>query len=628
MTDRKKISFFLLLLTLCSCSTKTSGSSALSSSYASDGSSAKNSHVNEISSFTKQDRLDVLSDYDAETEEDFSGVTNVIDASTLPDGEVRKITDGGTYLLKGKNENARIVVDSTEEVKLILDNIELSSNTDAPLEIKNASSMTIHVAGKTKNYLTDTASSTSEACLLCKKVKLSIEGEGYLYVTSNGLEDNDAGVGIQSAKGLDIKESHIIVFSTSHALNAKAGVTVSSAQLYLTSKKDGIHSKVGGVTINASTIDSETYGDGIDAALDVSLVDVTDHFVTIGNFVVYDSSLDTDGSIYEDSKYILQNGEYKKISSDDMNRYKTRYYLEQKCKGVKSEAKVTIDGGSHYFYTTDDGIASDTEIDVLSGNYSFYTSDQAINSDQLLNIGKENEKSSDLSISIYHSYEGIQGGNVHFYDGNVLIYSDDDGINATSDTLTSVSMNFHEGSSVYVFADGDGIDSNGDINMSGGSLFVFGPTENDNGALDFDGKFTYTGGLLLAVGSPNMAQVPSTDSCNVVSYTSGGWSTGDIFSIRVDTITVSFLLMKDYFSMNVILGDGDKLVTGKNVEIYRNLTFDGNVTFHDYVYLGEFDTTGKEGTSSTVSSGLTRIGSSSNPGGGNQPGGPGGGKRP
>ena len=62
------------------------------------------------------------------------------------------------------------------------------------------------------------------------------------------------------------------------------------------------------------------------------------------------------------------------------------------------------------------------------------------------------------------------------------------------------------GGSVKINAGGDGVDTNGDIKMTGGSLTVFGPTNNGNGAIDYAGSFEMTGGTLLAVGSAGMSQ--------------------------------------------------------------------------------------------------------------------------
>lgn len=69
-----------------------------------------------------------------------------------------------------------------------------------------------------------------------------------------------------------------------------------------------------------------------------------------------------------------------------------------------------------------------------------------------------------------------------------------------------------KGGKLTVDARGDGLDSNGSIEMSGGVVIVNGPTENMNGALDYDGSFLISGGTLVAAGSAGMAQEPSVDS--------------------------------------------------------------------------------------------------------------------
>ncbi|MPN46919.1 hypothetical protein SDC9_194518 [bioreactor metagenome] len=59
---------------------------------------------------------------------------------------------------------------------------------------------------------------------------------------------------------------------------------------------------------------------------------------------------------------------------------------------------------------------------------------------------------------------------------------------------------------------GDGVDSNGSIVMTGGQVYVSGPTNDGNGALDYDRSFEISGGELIAAGSSGMAQVPSSSS--------------------------------------------------------------------------------------------------------------------
>ena len=79
------------------------------------------------------------------------------------------------------------------------------------------------------------------------------------------------------------------------------------------------------------------------------------------------------------------------------------------------------------------------------------------------------------------------------------------------------------GGTVVIDADGDGLDSNGSLTISGGLVLVSGPTNSGNGALDYDGSCTVTGGVLIAAGSAGMAQAPgssSTQAVLMITYTS------------------------------------------------------------------------------------------------------------
>ncbi|NLE06017.1 MAG: dockerin type 1, partial [Crenarchaeota archaeon] len=65
---------------------------------------------------------------------------------------------------------------------------------------------------------------------------------------------------------------------------------------------------------------------------------------------------------------------------------------------------------------------------------------------------------------------------------------------------------------IYIDALGDGIDINGYIEMSGGTLIINGPTSDNEGPIDYDSSFSISGGTLIAVGSSGMAQAPSSTS--------------------------------------------------------------------------------------------------------------------
>ncbi len=616
--------------TASSSSSSGNGSGSTSAGGASSSSASTDVKNNNVFSFAEEDAPDIESEYDDQTKETVEGTT--IDVSTLEAGSKKEITEAGTYIITGSNENARIYVNSSGDVKLVLSSLTLTSLTDAPIEVKTAASFEIYLPSGSKSVVSDSENNTSEGAIVVKKTALNITGSGYLYVAGKGLatDEIDSGVGIQAAKGLNIEDAHVIVTeSNSHALNGKAGVSIKDAKVSVTSKADGIHSKEGSIEIEDSTFIADTYGDGADACVTLVLKDAKTHIVTHGTFTLYSSSDDTDGTLSDDAKYIKDGNGYKKISSDDISRYNTRYYLAEKCKGLKADEGVSIEGGDYYIHSDDDSIASDISIDITDGDFVIYTLDQGINSDQTVNIGSSESTANDgdFIIRIFNSFEGIQGGEINFYNGYTYIESDDDGINATSDTLTSVSMNFHDNSIVWINAEGDGIDSNGSITMDGGDLYVFGPTSGGNGSLDFDSSFSISGGNLFAFSQQGMIEVPSSSGANIANINLSSYSSGQVVTIASDTYEFSAILPKSYSSMNIIVA-GDLLVSGSTYSVYT-----GGASSAEYVnsvHVGTANLTGGTSvTSFTVSSGVNNVGSSSGgqggPGGGGQGGGPGGG---
>ncbi len=182
-------------------------------------------------------------------------------------------------------------------------------------------------------------------------------------------------------------------------------------------------------------------------------------------------------------------------------------------KGLKAATDITIHSGTFNIDSNDDAIHSDGTLTINNGKFTIASGDDAIRAGNRLTInGGE--------IDITKCYEGLESYNIDLNGGVVKIKSSDDGINISGGwrvgdveqtidgTLTITGGEYH------IESEGDAVDSNGNIEMSGGTVFAFGPTStgSTDRSIDFDRTFTMTGGLLVGLGYTTDKMKPPAQS--------------------------------------------------------------------------------------------------------------------
>ncbi len=194
-----------------------------------------------------------------------------------------------------------------------------------------------------------------------------------------------------------------------------------------------------------------------------------------------------------------------------------------------------------------------------------------------------------------------------------------DDLQASSDNSLHIN-----GGYIHIDASGDGLDVNGPVTMTGGTVIVSGPTSNGNGngngALDYTGSFKITGGFLVAAGSAGMAQAPdrtSTQASFMVNFETAQPATSLFHIESADgTDILTFSPAKEYQSLVL---SSPELVMGADYSAYTGGSCSGDKACG--LYTGGTYTAGAFMESFTISGTVTVIGAE-NRGMGGFPGGP------
>ncbi|MBP5749846.1 MAG: carbohydrate-binding domain-containing protein [Firmicutes bacterium] len=162
------------------------------------------------------------------------------------------------------------------------------------------------------------------------------------------------------------------------------------------------------------------------------------------------------------------------------------------------DASFVIDGSLTVVITAaEDGINSGTDLTIRNGNVTVSAGDDGIKADYILNIGEEGTDGP--VIDVKKSGEGLEGAVVNITSGTVDVTASDDGINAANSDLTDYAFSINiTGGTVNVSAGADGLDSNGDINITGGlTTIVKAASNGGEGGLDYQGTANIADGCLV-----------------------------------------------------------------------------------------------------------------------------------
>lgn len=398
--------------------------------------------------FTKRD-LEGTYDESEAVKITLSGKTATCDSSNvhIEDGVVT-IKAAGVYVLSGTLTDGTVVVDAGDDdkVQLVFDGVSITAADYAAIYAKNADKVFVTLTEGTENTLTVSGDYVQTDD---NNVDAVIFAKCDLTLGGSGslTVKDTTGHGIVSKDDLVVTSGTYTIDSQDHCLNGKNSVRIADGTFTITCDEDGIHAG------NDDQQDGYIYIEGGDVDISVG-----------------------DDAMHAEGLLIITGGDID---------------ISKSYEGIEGY-KILVTGGDIDVVANDDGFnaARPDSNGQSDGTQSTENDQRQTDSSQRRTNGTETnrpelpEKGDRPGDSGTPGGPGMGAGMDADYDAYILI----------------------TGGTININADGDGIDSNGYLGIAGGSVYVLGPSNNGNGALDYGIYATITGGEMVAVGGSGMEQ--------------------------------------------------------------------------------------------------------------------------
>ncbi len=530
------------------------------------------------------------------------------------DGSVY-ITNGGVYLCSGTLNEGSIVIDAynSSKVYLMFDGVDINCSDNAGVIVKQADKVFLTLKEGSENSITcgDTYSDEALADEINGAIfshdDLTINGSGSLTVTAGYKH------GITSKDDLIITGGSISVTAAADGLRANDNLRIMAADITVDAKDDGlvINKEGGSLYIESGNINIISADDGIHSAGDVGIA---------GGSLTIEAA---DDGIHSDTAFTISDG----------------VILITECyEGIEA---VTIDiaGGDTTIYPEDDGLNANGGSGNMFGmgmGMGMNHGDKAGSDAEAADTKEADAAEADtvepdmLGEARTDSAETVMEEEPDVAAGAAVSVSGSEEIKAAEESEESKESEEEEtyvritGGNLTIInesgRDADGIDSNGDITIEGGTIRVSLVNNGNNSALDYGmesgGVATISGGNIIATGNYSMAeQFDSSSSQASILYTySAGAEAGTTVMLEDSegNVILSYEVPQSFSSMNIScpemkVGESYIVVIGDNVEEItieeisasygdaQSGGFGGNMNFGGMMSRGDFEGQRPEG---------------------------------
>lgn len=237
----------------------------------------------------------------------------------------------------------------------------------------------------------------------------------------------------------------------------------------------------------------------------VTTTDSDNYLAVTGTFAA-DGDTNTDGVIFSKDDLVLngvgtltiESSDNGVVCKDDLKITGGTISIDCEKHGLEAHDSIAIADGSITIMTPDDGLhAEDNDDDtvgyiyICGGTLDIQAGDDAIHATTIVQVD-----GGDITIQ---GAEGIEGTYVQINGGEIYISASDDGINAgrkSNSYTVCIEINGGYITVVMGAGDTDGIDSNGNLYVNGGTVDV-----KAQSPFDYDGVAEYNGGTIIVNGS-------------------------------------------------------------------------------------------------------------------------------